>query len=101
MSALRSTLLPGVRPREVWAWAMFDFANSGCTTVVIPAIFNAYFVAVVADNAPWATLAWTVALAVSYALILVSAPLIGAFADRYACKKVLLAWTTAGCVLFT
>ena len=38
-------LAPGVRPREVVAWAMYDFANSGYTTVVITAVFNAYFVA--------------------------------------------------------
>ena len=51
-----------VRARELWAWAMYDFANSGYTTVVITALFNAYFVAVVAGNAAWATLAWTAAL---------------------------------------
>lgn len=90
-----------VRPRELWAWAMYDFANSGFTTVVITALFNAYFVAVVAGNAPWATLAWTAALSVSYALIIFTAPLIGAFADQHAAKKKLLAITTAGCVLFT
>ena len=39
-------LQPGVRRREVWAWAMYDFANSGYTTVVITAVFSAYFVAV-------------------------------------------------------
>ena len=55
--ARRLTLAPGVAPREVWAWAMFYFANSGYTTVVITAVFNAYFVAVVAGNAPWATFA--------------------------------------------
>ena len=54
-----------VRPREVLAWAMYDFANSGYTTVVITAVFNAYFVSVVAGNAPWATFAWTAALSVS------------------------------------
>ncbi len=58
-------LAPGVRPREVLAWAMYDFANSGYTTVVITAVFNAYFVAVVAGDAPWATLAWTLTLAIS------------------------------------
>lgn len=36
---------------------MYDFANSGYTTVVITAIFNAYFVAVVAAGVPWATFA--------------------------------------------
>ncbi|MDP2171536.1 MAG: MFS transporter [Rhodocyclaceae bacterium] len=94
-------LQDGVRPRELWAWAMYDFANSGYTTVVITALFNAYFVAVVAGNAPWATLAWTTALSVSYALIVLSAPLVGAFADQHAARKKLLAITTAGCVLFT
>jgi UMF1 family MFS transporter len=80
---------------------MYDFANSGYTTVVITAIFNAYFVAVVTGNQPWSTFAWTAALAVSYALIMAAAPAVGAYADAYAAKKRLLAITTTGCVLFT
>ena len=80
---------------------MYDFANSGYTTVVITAIFNAYFVSVVAGNQPWATFAWTASLAVSYAAIMFTAPVIGAYADAYAAKKKLLAMTTIGCVLFT
>jgi MFS transporter, UMF1 family len=94
----RLLLRPGVRRREVWAWAMYDFANSGYTTVVITAVFGAYFVAVVAGNAPWATFAWTLALSVSYALIMLTAPLIGAWADAHAKKKTLLWLTTLGCV---
>src|SRR5688572_19930150 len=96
-----SALAVGVRPREVVSWAMYDFANSGYTTVVITAVFNAYFVSVVAGGAPWATFAWTAALAVSYALIVLTAPVIGAWADAHAAKKRLLAATTIGCVLFT
>jgi UMF1 family MFS transporter len=90
-----------VRPREVWAWACYDFANSGYTTVVITAVFNAYFVSEVAGRAPWATFAWTSALAISYALIMLTAPLIGAYADAHAAKKRLLLFTTVGCVAFT
>ncbi|GAB4179049.1 MAG: MFS transporter [Rhodocyclaceae bacterium] len=97
----RASLAEGVGRVEVWAWAMYDFANSGYTTVVITAVFNAYFVAVVAQRAAWATLAWTAALSVSYALIVASAPLLGAYADAMAAKKRLLALTTGGCVLFT
>jgi UMF1 family MFS transporter len=96
-----ASLAAGVRPREVVSWAMYDFANSGYTTVVITAVFNAYFVSVVADGAPWATFAWTAALAVSYALIVLTAPVIGAWADAHAAKKRLLAASTIGCVLFT
>ncbi len=90
-----------VPKREVLAWAMYDFANSGYTTVVITAVFNAYFVSVIAGNAPWATFAWTGTLAVSYAAIALSAPLIGAWADQHARKKTVLWFTTLGCVLCT
>src|SRR3989338_4985114 len=90
-----------VRPSEIWAWAMYDFANSGYTTVVLTAIFNAYFVAVVAGNAPWSTFAWTATLSLSYALVIVTAPVIGAYADLRANKKRLLLFTTVGCVLGT
>jgi MFS transporter, UMF1 family len=94
-------LAPEVKLREVWAWSMYDFANSAYTTVVITAVFSAYFVSVISNNAPWATFAWTAALSVSYAAILVTGPLIGAWADAHAAKKLLLAVTTVGCVVFT
>ena len=100
MTASR-TLEGDARPAEVIAWAMFDFANSGYTTVVITAVFNAYFVAVIAGNAPWATFAWTAALSASYAVILLTAPVLGAYADLRAAKKRLLLLTTAGCVIAT
>ena len=80
---------------------MYDFANSGYTTVVITAVFGAYFVGVVAQAKPWATFAWTAALSLSYALILLSGPLIGAWADAHAAKKQLLFLSTIGCVVFT
>ena len=95
------TLAADVSLREVWAWSMYDFANSGYTTVVITAVFNAYFVAAVAGKAPWATFAWTAALSVSYLAVLLTAPMVGAWADAHAAKKKLLLAATVGCVLFT
>jgi len=99
--SVESALNPGVAKREVWAWAMYDFANSGYTTVVLTAVFNAYFVAVVAGNAPWATFAWTAALSVSYLLVMVAGPLVGAWADAHAAKKRALALSTLVCVAGT
>jgi len=96
-----SALNPGVARREVWAWAMYDFANSGYTTVVLTAVFNAYFVSAIAGNAPWATFAWTAALSVSYAIVMVIGPLLGAWADAHAAKKRLLAISTVVCVAGT
>lgn len=94
-------LNPGVRKREVFGWAMYDFANSGYTTVVITAVFAAYFVGGIADGASWATLAWTSALSVSYAIVMLTMPGLGAWADRHAAKKKLLSWVTMGCIIST
>lgn len=101
MAVPASPLNPGVRRREVLGWALYDFANSGYTTVVLTAVFNAYFVGVVAGNAPWATLAWTLALALSNALLMIVMPVLGAHVDRHASKKRWLGLSTVACVAAT
>ena len=90
-----------VASREIWSWAMYDFANSGYTTVVITAIFNAFFVSVIAGGADWATLLWTSIVAISFAIVMVVGPVLGAWADRRAAKKKVLAISTIGCVAAT
>lgn len=94
-------LNPGVQRREVFGWAMYDFANSGYTTVVITAVFAAYFVGAVAQQAEWATLAWTSALSLSYAIVMVTMPALGKWADHHAAKKKMLMLVTAACVIST
>lgn len=96
-----SALHAGVRKRELFGWAMYDFANSGYTTVVITAVFAAYFVGGLAKGAAWGPLAWTVSLSISYAIVMLTMPAIGAWADQHAAKKRLLMLSTAGCVLAT
>ncbi|MDO8250814.1 MAG: MFS transporter [Rhodoferax sp.] len=97
----QEALNDGVRKREVFGWAMYDFANSGYTTVVLTAVFGAYFVGVVAGGAAWATLAWTMAISVASLIVMLTMPAIGAYADLKAAKKRLLALSTVGCVLAT
>ena len=97
----QQALNDGVRKREVFGWAMYDFANSGYTTVVITAVFAAYFVGGIAGGAPWAAFAWTAALSTSYAIVMVTMPAIGAWADLHAAKKRVLMAATACCVLGT
>jgi len=80
---------------------MYDFANSGYTTVVLTAVFNAYFVGVVAGGAPWATLAWTLTIGASSLLVMLLMPALGAWADLRAAKKRALMLTTIGCVAGT
>jgi UMF1 family MFS transporter len=95
------SLNPGVTRREVWSWAMYDFANSGYTTVILTTVFSAYFVGVVGGGAHWATLAWTGALSASYLAIMLTMPGLGARADARAAKRKLLFASTVGCILAT
>lgn len=92
-----------VTRRERFAWCMYDFANSGFTTVILTAIFNAFFVGVIAagQGSGDATLLWTLAMAIANGLVLLTAPMIGAIADYSGAKKRFLMATTAGCVVFT
>ncbi len=92
-----------VERRELLAWALYDFANSGYTTVVLTTIFSAYFVAVVVGgvegiSAGTATLLWTLSVGIANFAVLVSAPVLGAVADHLAAKKKFLLATTVGCV---
>lgn len=99
--ALQALLQPGVRRREFWSWSFYDFANSSYTTVVSTAVFNAYFVATVAEGAAWGTLVWTIAVSVAAALVMVLGPLAGAAADASGRKKPWLLGSTVACVLGT
>jgi MFS transporter, UMF1 family len=96
-----SALNDGVAKREVFAWSMYDFANSGYTTVVLTAVFNAYFVSVIAKGEAWATFLWTATLAVSYLAVMALGPVIGAYADAKAAKKRVLMLVTTGCIVST
>ena len=98
---LESLLRPGVRLREVFGWALYDFANSGYATVVLTAVFSAYFVGVVAGGQALGTLLWTLTLSASNLLVMLTVPLLGAWADQRQAKRRALVWTTLGCVLAT
>ena len=82
---------------------MYDFANSGYTTVVLTAVFNAYFVGVVAGNLGTgdATALWTTIVAVGNGIVLLTAPFVGAVADHRASKKPFLVVATVLCVATT
>lgn len=80
---------------------MYDFANSGYTTVVLTTVFSAYFVGVVAAGKAWGTLAFTASLSLSYLLVMLTMPTLGARADARAAKRRLLFLSTAGCVAAT
>ena len=86
-SGISDMLNDGYTKRHLLAWSLYDFANSGYTTVVITAIFNAYFVSIVAENEVWATFLWTLVLSFSYFLAVITGPVLGAYVDVTGSKK--------------
>ena len=101
MDSGKNYLMPGVSKREVLAWASYDFANSGYTTVILTAVYNAFFVSVVAENAVWATFAWTLTITLSNLLSIAVIPVISALADAQANKRFWLAVMTGICCMST
>jgi len=101
-----SQLIGNAGHRELLSWALYDFANSGYTTVVQTTIFSAYFVGVVAGEAQGvtpglSTLLWSLAIGIANFIVMISGPLIGAIADHRACKKPFLLISSVGCILST
>ena len=84
------TTTPRAPAREIFGWAMFDFANSSYTTVITTVVFSVVFTNLVVGDGPdykRGNLLWSVAMSVSYGLVVLTAPLLGAIIDFRAAKK--------------
>jgi MFS transporter, UMF1 family len=92
---------PPVKPREIFGWCCFDFANSAFTTIIITVIYARYFVGVVAEGNASAPAWWGRALALSQVVVILASPLIGAVADAKAAKKRFLMTTAIVCSVAT
>lgn len=90
---------PPVRRREIFGWAMFDFANSSYTTVVVTVAFGTYFTTLVAPERGDAL--WATALLVSNVTVMLLSVVLGAIADGAARKKAFLFASYLACVVGT
>lgn len=82
---------PRAPKKEIFGWAMFDFANQAYTLLIITVIFPVLFTTVIVGDAEadyrLGNLLWSVALASSYILVVLSGPVFGAIMDYSALKK--------------
>jgi len=85
-------------PRVIWSWALYDWANSAFTTLVVTFIYSTYFTKAMAPDEVIGTAWWSRAIGLSAVLIAVLSPIMGAAADRGGTRKRSLAVTTAVCV---
>ncbi len=74
-------------PKVIWSWAMYDWANSAFTTLVVTFIYSYYFTQVMAPDEATGTLWWSRAVAISSILTALASPVFGAAADRGGARK--------------
>lgn len=91
-----------ISKKEIFGWAMYDFANSSYTTVVITYIYSAFFVShIVPAESGMRDTYWSIAIGISTILSVVLAPFLGSLADLSGNKKRFLMILTAMSVVFT
>lgn len=98
-------LAPG---REIFGWAMFDFANQAYTLLIITVVFGDLFTRVIVGDAPDYRLGnflWSLALAISYLMVVLANPVCGAVMDYSRARKRFLfasylVTVTATCLLY-
>jgi UMF1 family MFS transporter len=99
-----------VKKREIFGWAMYDFANSAFATTILAVIFNQYFAKVVAGGERGVNLLgfqlhgasfFTFSISISMTISAVLSPFLGAVADSSGTKKRFLMVFCYVAVLFT
>ncbi|MEW5987474.1 MAG: MFS transporter [Chloroflexota bacterium] len=95
-----ATLSPTASRRERWAWYLYDFGNSAYASVVLLAVYSAYFKQQVVGGAEGSRL-WGLSIGVAMLVVALTAPILGAIADFSASKKRFLLFFTVMVCLFT
>lgn len=73
--------------REIFGWAMFDFANSSYTTVIVTVAFSVLFPKLIVGDEREGNFLWSMALSTSLFLVALSGPVLGSLMDFSAAKK--------------
>ena len=98
MAAATTTSSYAVSPaqykRRIWAWTMYDWANSAFATTILAAVLPVYFSQVAGATLPSATVAtsyWSFGLSISLFIIAIFSPVLGTISDIMRGKKRFLA----------
>jgi MFS transporter, UMF1 family len=88
--------------RTVLAWALYDFANSAFSAIIVATIFPVYYTEVVVGNREgrgdfW----WGLAGSVAMVLVAAGAPILGGIADHAGVRKAFLVGFTLASVAVT
>ena len=80
--------------RTIFAWCLYDFANSAFTTLVVTFIYAAFFTKVIAPDEVTGTWLWSRSVSITAIAVALLSPLLGALADRGGYRKRFLGFFT-------
>lgn len=94
-----SALHPKDSQRSIWAWCLYDWANTAFSTVIITFIFSVFFTrGIIGDETLGSTL-WSYAISFSGLFIAVLGPIMGAVADHSGDRKRWIFWLSVLCII--
>ena len=85
----------------LFAWCLYDWANSAFPTVITTFVFAAYFTESVAADPVRGTSQWGYAISASALAVAIMGPVLGAIADHAGPRKPWIAGFTVICVMAT
>jgi len=85
------------RTREIWSWALYDFANSPFTTLVVTFVYATYFTQAIADDPAHGTALWSRGVTITALVVALCSPVLGALADRGGYRKLFVVLSTLVC----
>ena len=68
--------------KAVWGWALYDFANSAYTTLIVTFIYAVYFTQEIAPDGITGTALWSRGVTVTAFVVDLLSPVLWALADR-------------------
>ena len=87
--------------KKVFNFALYDFANSAFTTIIITFVFATYFATQIAPTPVLGQSYWGWTIGITGILVAVTGPFIGAFADKKNCVVLFIRFFTICCIFFT
>ena len=87
--------------RAVWGWALYDWANSVYTTIIVTFIYGIFFKDFIVGDDIIGQSLWTRGVTVTGLVVAVTSPFLGALADRGGIRRPLLMTSTAMCIILT
>jgi UMF1 family MFS transporter len=87
--------------KKLFNFALYDFANSAFTTIIITFIFATYFAKQIAPNPILGQSYWGWTIGITGLLVALIGPLIGSFADKKNCTEFFIKLFTIICIILT